>query len=83
MGGDEVGRDDGGPDLGPFGDDLEKGISLFFSRDDIAELVQTQERNSWKLLTALLHLPRPAPLPSARLREGGRREEESGERSLF
>jgi len=43
LGGDEVGRDDGRSDLGAFGDDLEEGIGLVFGRDNIAQLIQTQE----------------------------------------
>lgn len=45
LGGDEVGSDDGRADLGPLGDDLEEGIGLVFGRDDIAQLIQTQERD--------------------------------------
>jgi hypothetical protein len=43
--GDEVGRDDGGPDLGPLGDDLEERVGLLLVWDDIAQFVQTQERH--------------------------------------
>ena len=42
---DEIGGHKGGGHLGSFGDDLKEGIGLFFGREDIAQFIETKDRD--------------------------------------
>ena len=42
---DQIGGHEGGSDLGPSGDDLEEGIGLLFGRQDVAQLIEAEDRD--------------------------------------
>jgi len=57
IGRDKIGGNQGGRDLCSFGEDLEDPIGLFFGRDHIAQLIETQDRDFGIVVDETVQMP--------------------------